>query len=37
MATEQNKRTGMAFAIGLAAGIILHKVVMGLLWPMVAG
>jgi hypothetical protein len=33
---EQKKqgKTGIAFVIGLAAGIILYKVIVDILWPM---
>lgn len=31
------KRTAYAFAIGLAVGIVVYKVVVELVWPMVVG
>ena len=38
--TEKNtkkKKIGYAFVIGLAAGIILYKVIIDLLWPLLFG
>jgi hypothetical protein len=37
MTAHNPKRTAWAFAIGLAAGIVLYKVVVDLLWPLLAG
>jgi hypothetical protein len=34
---ENKKKTGIAFAFGLAGGIILYLVIFEWIWPMLAG
>lgn len=34
MDQKKQRKTGIAFAIGLASGIILYKVIVDILWPM---
>lgn len=35
--STKKKKMGFAFAIGLAAGILLYKVIVDWLWPVVFG
>jgi len=37
MEKKKNKKRGIEFALGLAAGMILYKIIFDVLWPMFFG